>query len=98
LGNSDYKIRENSFWAKLASYKLNAPSVAMVLGSTIHLFNIGKDDFIQDEKLLKHELCHVRQFKQHGFFPFLFKYIWETIRRGYYNNKFEIEARNAEEL
>jgi hypothetical protein len=24
------------------------------------------------------------------------KYLWESMRKGYYNNKFEVEARQAE--
>jgi len=28
----------------------------------------------------------------------LVKYLWESIRKGYYNNRFEVEARKAEEL
>lgn len=46
---------------------------------------------------MRHELCHVKQYQDHGFFPFLFKYLLESISKGYTNNKFEIEARAAEE-
>ena len=75
---------------------MGSGSVAMVLGKTIHLHNISETDFLNNERLLKHELCHVRQFRQHGFIRFLIKYLWESMRKGYYNNKFEIEARQAE--
>lgn len=51
---------------------------------------------MRDEKLLKHELCHVQQYRQHGFAGFLEKYLWESIRKGYYNNAFEVVARKAE--
>ena len=98
MKKSDYQIKENSLWAKLAARKLKTPAVAMVLGSTIHLYNISEQDFLQDEKLVKHELCHVKQFKQNGWLIFIFKYLFETLRHGYYNNKYEIEARKAEEL
>jgi hypothetical protein len=40
----------------------------------------------------------VQQFKQHGYIGFILKYIWESIRHGYYNNRFEKEARDAELL
>ena len=76
---------------------MGSGSVAMVLGKTIHLHNISEKDFLNNERLLKHELCHVHQYQQHGFFGFLIKYLWETMRKGYYNNKFEVEARQAEE-
>ena len=40
--------------------------------------------------LLLHELCHVRQFARSRTFPAL--YCWESLRRGYAHNRFEIEA------
>lgn len=92
-----YIIKENSVLAKLASIKLNEPRMAMVLGSKILLHGVSKSEFLQNEKWLKHELEHVRQFKQHGFFAFLGKYILESFRKGYYHNKYEVEARKAEE-
>lgn len=78
--------------------KLGTKAVAMVLGKTIHLHNTTKNDFLQDEKWLKHELCHIKQFKEHGYMGFIVKYLWESIRKGYHNNRFEVEARKAEEL
>jgi hypothetical protein len=72
--------------------------VAMVLGSTIHLHNVSANNFLKDERWLKHELCHINQFKQHGYCLFLVKYLAESIKKGYYNNKYEVEARAAENL
>ncbi|MBC7889897.1 MAG: DUF4157 domain-containing protein [Ferruginibacter sp.] len=77
---------------------MRSSSIAMVLGNTIHLYNISLEDFLQDERLVKHELCHVRQYQQHGFIGFLTRYLWECYRKGYYANKFEVEARETEEL
>lgn len=94
--SGDFKIKENSWVAKIAAFKLRSQNVAIVIGSTIHLHNITKTAFLQNGCWLKHELCHIRQFKQHGFLPFIFKYVWESFRNGYYQNKYEIEARNAE--
>ena len=91
-------IKENSWLAKMAALKLKSHSVAMVLGKTIHLHNVSKENFLKDERWLKHELCHIRQFKQHGYFLFIAKYLWESLRKGYYNNRFEAEARAAENL
>ena len=91
-------IKENSWLAKIAAKKLHSKSVAMVLGKTIHLHNATKKEFLQNEKWVKHELCHVQQFKQHGYIGFIAKYLWESLKNGYYNNKFEKEARTAEEL
>ncbi len=39
---------------------------------------------------------HVQQFKKYGFLNFIIKYLWESWKVGYYNNKFEAEARKAE--
>jgi hypothetical protein len=98
LNNPDFIIKENSWLAKIAAKKLKADSVAMVLGKTIHLYNTTKLNFLGDERWLKHELCHIKQFKEHGYFLFVVKYLWESLRKGYYNNRFEVEARKAEDL
>ena len=95
-GHIHYVIRERSWVARLAAWKLRASSVAIVVGKTIHLHNVSKDNFLKDEQWFKHEYCHLRQFKQHGFLPFIGKYLWESIRHGYFNNKYEVEARAAE--
>lgn len=42
-------------------------------------------------ELLLHELAHARQFEALRGFPL--RYWWETIRRGYHQNRFEVEAR-----
>lgn len=91
-----YTIREKSWIARIAAWKLNATCVAIVLGHTIHLHNATKDELLRNKAWLTHELCHVRQFEEHGFFLFLFKYLIESVRHGYYNNRFEVEARAAE--
>lgn len=92
----DYHIKENSWLAWVAAKKLRTNSVAMVWGKTIHLHNSSKEDFLQNKQWLKHELCHVRQFQQYGFFGFILRYLLESILYGYHDNKFEIEAREAE--
>jgi hypothetical protein len=94
--NEQFTIKENSWLAKIAAKKLNTSAVAMVLGSKIHLYNTSKAAFLQNEKWVKHELCHIRQYRQQGMVIFIIKYLWESIRKGYYNNRFEVEARAAE--
>jgi Domain of unknown function (DUF4157) len=44
-----------------------------------------------DAELLLHELRHVRQFEANPAFPVL--YLWESLRRGYFDNRFEADAR-----
>jgi len=94
----EFLIKENSWIAKLAAKKLGTVSVAITLGKTIHLYHVSKDDFLRDEKWVRHEKCHIEQYKKYGFFNFIGRYLWESIKVGYYNNKFEAEARKAEEV
>ena len=98
MNRPEFIIKENSWLAKIAAKKLRSSNVAMVLGKIIHLSGVSKTDFLADGKWLKHELCHIKQFKQYGFFNFVVRYLWESLRKGYYNNRFEMEARNAEDL
>lgn len=94
----EFLVKENSWIAKLAAKKLRSQNVAITIGKTIHLYNVSKNDFLKDGKWVKHEMCHIEQFKKHGFFTFIAKYLWESLKVGYYNNKFEEEARKAEHL
>ena len=91
------RIKEQSWIAKLAAKKLRVKKVAIVIGSTIHLYNVTKQQFLQNERWVKHEVCHLKQFKKHGHFIFIVKYLWESIQHGHHKNKYEKEARKAEE-
>ena len=97
LDKNAFIVKENSWLAGVAAWKLRSDAVAMVLGKTIHLHNISKADFLRNKRLLRHELCHVKQYQQHGVIWFLVQYLFESVRKGYYKNKFEVEARKAEE-
>ncbi|MHA4843364.1 eCIS core domain-containing protein [Flavitalea antarctica] len=91
-----FKIKENSLFARIGAWKLGTTRIAMTIGDTIHLHNTSSQEFLQDNRWVKHELKHVEQYRTHGFIGFLWKYTMESIRRGYYNNRFEVEAREAE--
>jgi hypothetical protein len=93
----ELQIKEQSWIAKMAAKKLRTKNVAIVIGSTIHLYNVSKQQFLQNENWVKHEVCHLKQFEKHGYFTFIIKYLWESVRHGYYKNKYEEEARRAEE-
>ncbi len=93
---SNIKIKERSWRARLAAWCLGVDNVAFTLGKTILLHNATKTQFLLDEKWVKHEMKHVEQFRRYGYFRFIFKYTIETLRKGYYNNKYEVEARQAE--
>lgn len=90
------RIKENSFFAHLAAKKLGVDQVALTLGNTIHLYNTSAERFRSDRRWVKHELKHVEQFRQHGFFWFIILYSFESMQKGYYHNRFEQEARAAE--
>lgn len=45
-----------------------------------------------DAELLLHELRHVHQFHGSSAFPIL--YLWESLRRGYHDNRYEADARS----
>ena len=92
----DFRIKENSFIAKLAAGKLKSKRVAMVLGKTIHLHNTSREEFLNDARWVKHELKHIEQFARYGYLNFVVRYLWESFKKGYYGNRFEIEAREAE--
>ena len=92
----EYFIKERSVLALIARKVLNTDSVAVVINKTIYLSGVQKSKFQEDAKWLKHELCHINQYRQYGFFRFLFLYVVESFKHGYYNNRFEVEAREAE--
>ena len=46
---------------------------------------------LMEAELLLHEIRHVQQFQASSSFPF--QYIWESLRRGYQANRFEVDAR-----
>lgn len=49
----------------------------------------------RDAALMCHERHHVRQYQHLGatFWP---RYFWESLKRGYWDNKYEVDAREAE--
>lgn len=80
----------------MAAMWLHAPRMAIVIGKTVYLHNATAEAFVQNERWLRHEVTHIRQFRQYGFLRFIFLYLSESIQHGYYKNKFEAEARASE--
>lgn len=56
------------------------------------IFHIGE---ISD-RLRRHEMVHIEQVNKLGWIGFYATYLWYSIRYGYTNNPFEVEARKAE--
>jgi len=57
------------------------------------LFRNGPDD----KRLYRHELEHFYQVQRDGWLRFYVRWLWLTARHGYWNNPYEVEAREAEE-
>lgn len=70
--------------------RMGGPAAAVALGRTI----VVHPDVRLTERLLRHELEHVRQWRGDLLFPL--RYALETVRNGYRENRYEQEARRAE--
>jgi hypothetical protein len=68
-------------------------AAAVTLGHTI----IVHPDVQLSERLLRHELAHVRQWRRRRFL-FPIHYAWLHLRHGYHQNPYEVEARLAERM
>lgn len=89
-------IHTNSFVAKVAAKMLRFSRIAITIGNNVYLHNATAHTFLNTQRWLIHELKHVEQYEQEGFIGFLFAYLRDALRNGYYQNKFEIEARHSE--
>lgn len=90
------KIKETSLIARVAANKLNCNSVAIVVGRTIHLHNVTKEEFLNNKPWLRHEVAHVKQYMELGIIRFIASYLIQSLKKGYENNYYEIQARQKE--
>lgn len=72
---------------------MNVKSVALVLGYTIHVYGVNPVLLLGNRQWLAHELVHVKQFERYGFIRFLWLYMWQSVKHGYFMNRYEVEAR-----
>lgn len=93
-----FRIKEKSLLAWFAAKKLGSKQVAIVFNKTIYLHNTTQEEFLANSKWVRHELEHIRQYREYGPVKFIWLYLLESIRKGYYNNRFEVEARASESL
>ncbi len=83
-------LRHGGLPLRLGGWCLGVRSVAgIALGRTVW---IARDVHLTRDLLL-HELEHVRQWRTVRWFAL--RYMWESLRRGYTNNRFEVSAREA---
>jgi hypothetical protein len=79
--------RVGGFPLKVGGWCLGQRSVAAItVGSTVFLARRPAPSL----HLLLHELGHVRQYRRDK--TFVIRYLWESLRRGYSRNRFELEA------
>ena len=84
----DASYRVGGFPLRIGGWALGASHVAgITLGRTIFLHRAEG----LDESLLLHELRHVHQFRERKSFPV--RYLWQSLRRGYRANPYEVDAR-----
>ncbi|HET8655854.1 MAG TPA: hypothetical protein VFL93_10100 [Longimicrobiaceae bacterium] len=70
--------------------RMGGPAAAVTLRGTV----IVHPAMEATPVLLAHELTHVRQWSADPLFPL--RYTWATLRHGYHDNPYEVEARAAE--
>ena len=71
--------------------RLHLRAVATTRRGCIYLRGSAAD-FFSDPALMLHEYCHVLKQWEPGALTSL-GYVWEWLKRGYWNNRFEVEAR-----
>jgi hypothetical protein len=92
-----------SVWPELEQLRYRRGGLPLRIGgwllgqSTVAAITLGRTIFLAsrtrlDPELLLHELRHVQQFAERKSFPL--HYIWESLRRGYHANRFEVDARD----
>lgn len=94
--SGDYPMSDvyNSKLAKLLKRITGAGEYAITTGKSCCRYSCS-EDFVS-AAWRKHEETHKKQFVELGCFQFVIQYLWETVKHGYKNNKFEIEARHGE--
>lgn len=84
----DVRVRRGGLPPRMGGWCLGASTVSgITLWRTIWLGVRAP----ADPGLLLHELRHVHQFQSSRIFPLA--YAWESVRRGYHANRYEVDAR-----
>lgn len=81
-----FKFRSGVRWMKRAKVR------GIVIGRNVCFSESGKDI---PQFLFRHELEHAYQQMRDGRFKFYLKYFYYSLRYGYDNNPYEVEAREA---
>ncbi len=89
-------VVENSVFARIATWYMRTGAVALVWDRQILLWGVDTATFLKSRRWVRHELKHVEQYNRLGKWIFLKEYLTEWVLKGYKNNRFEVEARQAE--
>ena len=57
---------------------------------------VETQELLKDEKLINHEKMHLEQMERDGILKYMVVYNYYWVKYGYWNNPYEIEARDAE--
>jgi hypothetical protein len=84
---AEIHLRRGGLPVRVAGWTLlQSSAAAITLWRTVFLGRTVR----ADAELLLHELRHVQQFQASRAFPLM--YLWESLRRGYHRNRFEVDA------
>ena len=74
---------------------LLVPSWVLPMGYGLTIYKLVIVDKTSEDLayVIAHEMCHVKQWTEIGFFKFPYLYIKELIKNGYMDNIYEVEAR-----
>lgn len=91
------KIKEGSWRDKFLALWAKVCGTRKIQGFTTFNHSIWiRPDRTDDKQLLAHELMHIKQIDDLGIVEFTYKYVKELIKVGYYDNKYEVQARKAD--
>jgi hypothetical protein len=84
----------NHWFAKLLAKINKSKGYAITFGQTAY-YSVSKERVEADPKWIAHENQHKKQYKDEGFIKFIIKYLYYSIRYGYKDNPYEVEARKV---
>lgn len=90
------RIQEQAWLAWLAARCLGTRRVAVAWRSSILLWGVNRPDFLANAAWVRHEVCHLKQYRRYGTAGFLLRYGLGWLRYGYQQHPMELEARAAE--
>lgn len=87
--------RYNSRLAKLVAKLAGWRQAGITLGQTTY-YSVSSEVVDADHSWRSHENWHKVQWRRDGRLKFACLYLWYTLRHGYQNNPYEVEARGHE--